>query len=110
MRYAPMFWTLCLGGVLLVLGSSFSCKPPKPVYQTPPVVVENRCELPPKPVLPTPESHRPGDRKLICFTPEEANKLRQRDAVLKQWVREVLARCGPVAEETKDAGSTSAKD
>lgn len=85
-----------------------SCRP-EPITGPPraPVVVENRCALPPKPELPLPKSHRPGDGGLICFTPEEANKLRERDAKLKQWVREVRARCG---EEVQDAGSPSTEN
>lgn len=82
-----------------------ACPHNKPAAPVAPVVVENSCTLPPKPELPTPQAHRNGD--LICFTPEEANKLRERDAKLKQWVREVLARC---SEEKEDAGSPSSKD
>lgn len=95
----------CLAAILF---GAFTClhnKPPEPVVA--PVVVESTCTLPPKPELPTPKAHRPGDGDLICFTPEEANKLRERDAKLKQWVREVLARC---REETQDAGSNSTED
>lgn len=87
--------------VLLAIVLDCACCP-APVTG-PPVIVENRCELPPKPVLPTAKAHRPNDGDLICFTPEEANKLRERDAKLKQWVREVLARCSTEAQ-TDDAG------
>ena len=103
---------LVVGALLLVVGVDCACR--KSSVHTgppvPPVIVERRCELPPKPVLPTPKAHRPGDGSLTCFTPEEANKLRERDAKLKQWIREVLARCASDAEEAKDAGSTSTED
>lgn len=99
--------SLSLFVVLLVVCVDCACSKPNPVTG-PPVIVENRCELPPKPALPTPKAHRPDDGDLICFTPGEANKLRERDAKLKQWVREVLARCS--TEETKDAGSPVPKD
>jgi len=102
--------TIAVGAVLLVVGIDCACcTKPMAGPQVPPVIVESRCELPPKPVLPTPRAHRPPEHDgLICYTPEEANKLRERDAKLKQWIREVLARCS--REEARDAGSPSAKD
>jgi hypothetical protein len=99
--------------ILLVLSLDCACcdKPPITGPPRPPVIVESRCELPPKPELPRPQAHRPGDGGIIAFTPEEANKLRERDAKLKQWIREVLARCGDTAvTEAGDAGSPVPKD
>ena len=100
--------------LLLVLSVQCVCSGPDPVTGPPtaPVVIEQTCKLPPKPVLPTPQSvtvpAAPDGGLLICFEAAEANALRQRDAVLKQWVREVLARCG--SQEVRDAGSSSDSD
>lgn len=95
--------------VMLVVGVDCACRKPNPVTG-PPVIIEKRCKLPPKPTLPEPQSHRPTDGGLHCFTSEEANKLRHRDAVLKQWIREVLARCSDTHTEAPDAGSPNATD
>lgn len=98
---------------LLALGWNCACtsgKRPVTGPPVPPVIVEKRCVLPPKPVLPTPKAHRPNDGGLIAFTATEANKLRERDAKLKQWIREVLARCSDVSALVEDAGSPDAVD
>lgn len=103
---------VALGVSFLLLGWNCACcdKPPVTGPPVPPVIVEKRCVLPPKPLLPTPKAHRPGDGGLIAFTPEEALKLHERDAKLKQWIREVLARCSDVRLAVEDAGSPDARD
>ena len=102
-----------VGALLLVFGLDCACSGPRPVTgpgSTVPVVIRRTCELPPKPVLPTAKPTVVNDDEglLICFEAAEANALRERDAKLKQWIREVLVRCGD--KGTSDAGSPDATD
>lgn len=82
------------------------CPPPKVV---PPAVVEAPCELPPLPKLPTAKSVTACAPKLICYDMEGAVSIVERDSMLRQWVKEVHARCSrkPTSQpaEKPDAGS-----
>lgn len=94
-----------LGSILLVLSLDCACSSG---HRRDPVTrlhVVQACKLPPKPVLPTPRAILDGDR--ICYTAAEALKLKERDARLKQWVREALLAC---PAEAWDAGSPDTKD
>lgn len=110
---APLEMMLAaFGSILLVIGLDCACSQPA-VHTGPPVpvVVEQTCRLPPVPQLPTATAaiislDGGSGGRYICFEPEQANRLRARDAKLKQWIREVVARCGSVAKEARDAGST----
>lgn len=74
-----------------------------------PVMVETTCKLPPTPVLPTPQPTATLRDGMVCFDAENAVQLKQRDAKLKQWIRETIARCSE-PKEADDAGSSSSKD
>ena len=76
-----------------------------------PVQVETTCKLPPIPTLPTPQPVATLRDGTICFDAENAVQLKERDAMLKQWIRETIARCSePSKSEAKDAGSSSPTD
>lgn len=92
MRYL-IITTVLLGGCCWT--AKRTCFPPCPPPVTKVVKVERSCELPPILKLP------PVQRTTIncplgysCFDNWNTGKLAQRDASMKDWIREARARCG----------------
>lgn len=91
------------------------CKTCPPPSVGPPAVIEKACELPPVPRLPVARSIKPGTNgcpeRLFCYDVDNAMAIADRDGRLRQWVAEVVARCGknPASHptEARDAGSSS---
>lgn len=98
---------LLVGAAWYISSCCSSC--PKPPVG-PPTVVEKPCELPPVPVLPVAQTVSGCDPKLFCYNAEGAMAIVERDGKLRQWVKEVVARCGdhpaPKPTEARDAGSS----
>ena len=102
MTYPPRsLWQWILVGLVLVgtpillaltlAGCCGTCpKPPTTV-----VAVERPCQLPPPIQLAAVPRDKtcPADR--VCFTIPAAGQLAKNLANLKDWIREVRARCGP---------------
>ena len=81
-----------------------ACREASPPLQWPHPPAVSACELPPTPVLPAvsrTEDNCPDN--LVCFDLENAAKIAVREQRMKDWIREVKARCGP-----RDAGVTDA--
>lgn len=71
------------------------CKKPQCPPCPQPVSVQV-CHLPSGPSIPVPERTEvdcPAD--YVCYDTTNAAKLAGRDSILKQWIREVKARCAP---------------
>lgn len=63
--------------------------------ETPPA--PRTCSLPPLPRLPPVVDTMTGcPDKMVCFDIENAAKIAARESSLKQWVKEVVVRCGGV--------------
>lgn len=78
--------------------SKRSCFPECSRPEPPKVVtVERTCNLPPKIKLPrvvqTP-CELPSGRELVCYDMKNAALLAKREADMKEWIRDVRARCG----------------
>jgi len=69
------------------------------------VTVPRDCPLPPIPSLPTVQTVDGGDPKLLCYDVQRAVLLAQRDSLMRQWIKEVVARCG--GQGAVDAGVPS---
>lgn len=109
-RATKILWYAALAALLFsfIWYVSSCARCPKPPV-IPPTVVEKTCDLPPVPVLPVAQTVSGCDPKLFCYDAEGALAVVERDGKLRQWVREVVARCGgrPAANPTEkpDAGS-----
>ena len=72
-----------------------TCYPscPKPITKT--ITIEKPCRLPPKLKLAAVRQMdcQVGGRPAVCFDMLNAVKLAQREADLKDWIREARARC-----------------
>lgn len=107
--HAAFLFHICVGIWVAMLGSA-CCKDCPPPQVKPPTVVEVPCKLPPVPVsLPVAKTVDACAPKLICYDVEGAVAVAERDAVLRQWVKEANARCRrkPASQPTErpDAGS-----
>jgi len=71
-----------------------ACPPPTKVV----VEVEKTCEMPPAVVLDAVKrAECSTEPTWACYAPQEAGKLARNLAVMKTWIRETRARCGPRA-------------
>jgi hypothetical protein len=85
---------------LALLGLCAAACPCPPVPEPrEPMVVYDRCTLPPLPAnLPVAHTVDAGSLKLFCYDIEGARNIMLRDQQLRQWVREVWARCARPAQ------------
>jgi len=107
------FIILTSGCTLLSWGSKPDCPKPQPCPSCPPakvVTVEKACELPPPITLPavTRSDCGAGSGLVACFDVPNAALLAQREAALKDWIRETRARCG-VVPPTNGVGAGTAR-
>lgn len=99
--------------VLFIAGTSFhffflaGCPKPLPCPDPPPRVVPTKpCELPDRPTsLPVAKTVDAGVPNLFCYDTEGAMAIVERDGILRQWIKEALAQCGPKPKEIPDASS-----
>jgi len=66
-----------------------ACPDPTPTEILP---AEKKCQLPPTLTLPAVEQSECGEAK-ICFDIHNAGLLAQREAAMKEWIRQAQARC-----------------
>lgn len=108
--FAIYSWLLS-GCTLLSWGSKPDCPKPQPCPTCPPakvITVEKACELPPPVTLPAVTRADCGSTGLVaCFDVPNAALLAQREAALKDWIRETRARCGVVPPTTGVGAGTT---